>query len=159
MIFGQINFGSEEYHQECRLRNEVLRAPLGLNLFDEDLGPEQAQAHFGLFDQAGALIACVIVVPLSSTEAKLRQMAVSPGHQRQGHGRRILRSVEEHLAPTGIKRISMHARVTAVGFYSALGYATEGHQFIEVGIPHIQIQKALSSIASERSPGGLTRHP
>jgi predicted GNAT family N-acyltransferase len=144
MIFRQINFGSDEYDQECRLRNEVLRTPLGLNLFDEDLHPEPQQTHFGLFDQSSALIACVLVVPLSRTGAKIRQMAVSPAHQRQGHGRQIMRLVEEHLARTGIKRIWMHARVTAVEFYTSLGYSTVGHQFIEVGIPHIQMQKTLS---------------
>ena len=148
MIFRQIDFGSDEYLQECRLRNEVLRVPIGLNLFDEDLRPEQKQSHFGLFDQSGALIACVIVVPSSPTEAKIRQMAVSPAHQRQGYGRRIMRLVEEHLARTGIKRISMHARVTAVGFYRSLGYSTDGDQFMEVGIPHIQMQKALCDSGS-----------
>ena len=147
MIFRQIDFGSDEYHEECRLRNGVLRAPLGLSLFDEDLDSERLQSHFGLFDQSGALIACVIVVPLSSTEAKIRQMAVSPAHQRQGHGRRIMRLVEEHLARTGIKRISMHARVTAVEFYRSLGYSTDGVQFIEVSIPHIRMQKMLDDVA------------
>ena len=152
MIFRQINFGSEDYRQECRLRNEVLRVPIGLNLFDEDLRPEQWQSHFGLFDQSGALIACVIVVPLSSSEVKIRQMAVSPAHQRQGHGRRIMRLVEEHLANTGINRISMHARVTAVAFYGSLGYLTKGHQFIEVGIPHVEMEKTLCNLPTERSP-------
>ena len=142
-VFRQINFGSEEYDQECRLRNEVLRAPIGLNLYDEDLDAERLQSHFGLFDESGGMIACVIVVSLSPTEAKIRQMAVTPTYQRQGHGSRIMRLVEEHLARAGIKRISMHARVTAVAFYSLLGYSTNGHQFIEVGIPHIQMQKEL----------------
>jgi len=96
MIFREIEFGSEAYRQACDLRQEVLRKPLGRNLCDEDLQPEAAQLHFGLFAD-GNVLACVIAVPTSATEVRLRQMAVTPARHKQGLGRRLLGLVESEL--------------------------------------------------------------
>lgn len=143
MIFSSIEFGSEDYRKECALRDRVLRAPLGLRLADEDLNVELEQDHFGLFDDARNLVACAIVVQLSPGEAKIRQMAVSGAHQRQGHGQYLMRSLEFHLAALGCQRVSLHARTSAVGFYEKLGYTRIGGEFTEVGIPHIRMEKRL----------------
>ena len=149
--FRQIPFGSADYEQACRLRHEVLRAPIGLNLFAEDLSPERQQEHFGSFDPAGQIVACLVAVRLSPEQAKLRQMAVHPARQRQGHGQRILRAVEQHLAASRIRRITLHARTTAAPFYAALGYQSVGEEFTEVGIPHVVMEKALS-LSGESDP-------
>ena len=143
MIFRQIEFGSEAYREACELRNAVLRAPIGLNLFDEDLSLEKSQMHFVLIDPAGLLIGCIIALPLSSTDAKIRQMAVRPSHQRQGYGREIIQRLEDDLAREGFTDVSMNARLEAVSFYERLGYSTTGDEFIEVGIPHVRMQKTL----------------
>jgi predicted GNAT family N-acyltransferase len=142
MNFLEIEHGSAAYRQECELRHRVLRVPLGLSLHDEDLSQERLQTHFGLFD-GGALVACVIAAPLSPTAAKIRQMAVSAEHQGQGCGRRIIAGLEAHLAARGVVQLSMHARLTAVGFYEKLGYARTGPEFTEVGIPHVKMEKRL----------------
>lgn len=151
--FREIRFGSAEYQAECALRQAVLRAPLGLNLYREDLAREAAQWHFGLFDAAGALAGCAIAAPLGDGTARLRQMAVAPARQRQGCGRRIMRGVEAVLAQRGILRVTLHARMTAVGFYEALGYVRVGEPFIEVTIPHVCMEKAL---ARDAARGGRT---
>lgn len=143
MSFRVIEFGSAEYKMECALRNEVLRLPLGLNLYDEDLAQEKDQLHFGLFDQHQQLIACVVAAPYSPTEAKIRQMAVKAGHAGRGNGRRIIQSLEEYLADLGITRLFMHARMSAVGFYEKLGYLQVGDEFAEVGISHIRMEKQI----------------
>jgi len=141
MKFREIEFGSDDFRKECELRNEVLRLPIGLCLFDESSKKKEKQFHFGLFDQSGKLLACVIAAPLSSTEAKIRQMAVHPRHQGKGLGRRIIHDVETHLARRGFVHLVMHARMTAVGFYTKLDYARVGHEFVEVGIPHVRMEK------------------
>ena len=144
VIFRQIEFGSEAYREACKLRNAVLRVPIGLNLFDEDLSLEKSQMHFALIDPAGLLIGCIIAVPLSSTDVKIRQMAVRPSHQRQGYGREIIRRLEHDLVRQGFTQVSMNARLEAVPFYESLGYSTTGDDFVEVGIPHVRMQKTLA---------------
>jgi len=143
MTFREMAFGSDDFRKECALRHEVLRAPLGLSLYDEDLSQEKQQMHFGLFDQSKNLVACVIAVTLSSSDAKLRQMAVNPEHRGQGHGRNLIHCLEDHLARRGFNRLILHSRMTAVGFYEKLGYAKAGIEFMEVGIPHIRMEKSI----------------
>ena len=140
MTFLEIPYGSESYQAEYALRHEVLRVPIGLSLHDENLSHERDQLHFGLFED-GKLVACVIAVLLLPNEAKIRQMAVSPEHQGQGCGRRIIEDLEQHLASRGVTHFSMHARMSAVGFYEKLGYTRIGKEFPEVGIPHIRMEK------------------
>ena len=140
--FLEIQHGSDAYRAECDLRHEVLRVPIGLSLHDEDLSQEREQLHFGLLKD-GRLVACVIAVLLSPTEAKIRQMAVSREQQGQGCGRRIIEGLERQLAARGVTCFSMHARMTAVGFYEKLGYSKVGAEFPEVGIPHVRMEKRL----------------
>ena len=126
------------------LREAVLRAPLGLSLSVEDLGGESEQLHFGLFDENGGLVACVIAVPVSAGEAKIRQTAVHPRHQRQGTGRVLMRELESNLAARGFTCLSLHARSSAVDFYEKLGYRVTGDEFIEITIPHRRMEKQLA---------------
>jgi predicted GNAT family N-acyltransferase len=143
VIFREIAFDSPDFQQECSLRNEVLRRPLGLNLYDENLSREQQQWHFGLFDADGAITACAVAVPLADHQARIRQMAVAERCQRQGHGTRIMTEVEAVLHERGFRRLVLHARVPAVAFYERLGYAVTGDEFLEIGIPHAHMEKRL----------------
>jgi len=144
MTFLSIEFGSEAYREECELRHRVLRVPIGLSLYDEDLSRESGQMHFGLFAER-KLVACAIAVAISSTEAKIRQMAVSQGTQRQGCGRKLLQALERELAARGFRHFSLNARVVAAGFYEKLGYTRTGPEFTEVGLPHVKMEKRLAS--------------
>lgn len=139
----EILCGSFDYRQECVLRHEVLRKPLRLNLYDEDLAMECEQLHFGLFDDQGQLLACVIAAPVSATEAKVRQMAVRPACQGKGCGRILLEGAEQVLAQRGFATLYLNARMTAVGFYERLGYTQTGAEFLEVGLPHVRMTKTL----------------
>ena len=141
--FREITFGTPEYELECRLREEVLRRPLGLWLTGEDLANEENQLHFGLFEPGNHLVACVVAVGLSPTEARIRQMAVSPSHQRRGLGRRILRELESDLKARGFRRLVMKARMSAAGFYEKLGYAVVGEEFVDITVPHVTMTKAV----------------
>jgi N-acetylglutamate synthase-like GNAT family acetyltransferase len=143
MIFREIVFGSDDFRKECELRNKVLRAPLGLSLFDEDISIERKQMHFGMFDECGNLLACAAAVNSSANEAKIRQMAVDNMCQGKGYGRSLLLRIEDHLARLGFVHLFLHARMSAVGFYEKLGYARVGQEFIEVGLPHVRMEKNI----------------
>jgi predicted GNAT family N-acyltransferase len=140
----EIRHGSSKYQQECALRQEVLRKPLGLNLYLEDLLAERGQIHFGLFDDKDQLLACVIAVPVTATEAKIRQMAVRPSLQGKGCGRLLLEGAEKVLARQGFTDLFLNSRMTAIGFYERLGYTQTGPEFMEVGLPHVKMCKRVS---------------
>jgi hypothetical protein len=139
----QIAFGTPEYELARRLREEVLRKPLGLSLTDEDLEGEEHQLHFGLFESSGELVACGVAVPISRTEARIRQMAVLPSRQGTGLGGRLLEEIENDLRTRGFRTLVLDARTSAAGFYERLGYSALGEEFIHVTIPHIRMSKAV----------------
>ena len=144
-MFREIAFGSPEYALARRLREDVLRKPLGLSHTGAEVAGEENQLHFGLFDPAGRLAACVVAAPLTATEAKIRQMAVSPSHQRQGLGQRLIREVERNLQARGFRRFVLGARASAVGFYQKLGYAIAGDEYVSVTLPHFRMSKTVGA--------------
>ena len=153
--FREILFGTGEYRLECRLREGVLRRPLGLPLSEEDLAGEKDQLHFGLFGPGNELVACVVAVRLSPTEARIRQMAVSPSHQRKGLGQRLMVDLERNLEARGFRKFVLNARSSAVGFYEKLGYAVVGDEFVDVTVPHVRMSKAVG--ARSRPPDNNDR--
>lgn len=142
MSFRQIQYDSLEYHKELALRQRVLRVPLGLDLFAEDLSAECDQWHYGWFIE-DELAACSIALRKSPTHAKIRQMAVDPAFQAQGLGRQLLTAIERDLQQRGIATLELAARLEALGFYEKLGYYAVGERFVEVGIPHQEMRKTL----------------
>ena len=144
MQFVQIQWQSDLYQRELDLRMELLRKPLGLTFSEREIQEESKQLHFGIFADDNTVVACAVVVPLTPTHVKLRQMAVATGHQRQGVGASLIRSIEAQLRERNIESIELNARDTAIGFYEKLGYQIEGEPFIEVSIPHHKMRKSIS---------------
>ncbi len=140
--FLEIAFNSPEYRLACSLRNEVLRLPLGLSLYDEDLELESEYWHFGVFESE-ALLGCVVVVPLGAGGARLKQMAIAEAVRGKGLGRRLYEALEARLIAMGVSELRLHARETALGFYERLGFESEGETFLEVSIPHVAMRKRI----------------
>ncbi|MDP6044481.1 MAG: GNAT family N-acetyltransferase [Phycisphaerae bacterium] len=143
MIIQEAQYDSDGYRDILAMRDRLLRRPLGLTWSPEDLAGESEQFHFGLFDDAQTLIACVVIKPLDAHTAKLRQMAVDEACRFTGVGSFLIRGVEEILRSRGFQRIEMDARDTAVGFYRKLGYQTQGDQFTQVTIPHFRMTRDI----------------
>jgi len=139
----KINTDQPEYKEVLDLRNSVLRKPLGMNLFDENLEQEKEEIIFGLFDETQKLLATVQFKIIKNGTVKLRQMAVHPEHQKKGLGKHLIQFAEQQIKSMGYKRIEMHARKYALPFYRKLGYEKLGKEFKEVGIPHYKMYKKL----------------
>lgn len=151
--FREITYGSDTYKATLALRHRILREPLGLNLWHENLSVEIDQRHFTLWQQSASLdaggqkqvelVACLVIVPKSPGCVKLRQMAVNDRYQRQGLGQRLIALVEAVLVGEGVELIELHARESAVGFYQTSGYQRVGPPFTEVGLPHQCMTKII----------------
>lgn len=145
MTFREITHGSEDYRREVVLRHDVLRSQLAPGAADDDHEAEVAYRHFGLFDDdPGDILACCFVVPMPELTVRLRQMAVRADLQKRGLGRDLMLRVEAALARGGCRRVILHAREVAKGFYERTGYAVTSEPFIEVGIPHFRMEKTLA---------------
>ncbi|KAF0700579.1 Aste57867_8915 [Aphanomyces stellatus] len=137
-----INFGSCEYDAAVQLRDEVLRKPLGLTLNPADLAKEHSDLHVGVFSIANELVAYALLRPTASV-AWMKQVAVNPAVQGQGLGRILIHGFEARARAEGFHEIELHARASAVDFYTKLGYVVDGAPFDEVGIPHVGMRKSL----------------
>lgn len=74
---------------------------------------------------------------------RLRQMAVNNNLQGKGVGRALMNFAENIARDQGFRRLTMHARKTAIGFYEHLGYQICSEEFEEVTIPHYVMEKRL----------------
>lgn len=124
------------------LRMNILRKPLGLSFTPEELEKEKDDILIGCFDD-GKLEACCMLTKTAPKVLRLRQMAVLSGLQGKGMGRALLQFAENIAYDRGFRKITMHARKTAIGFYEKLGYSVTGDEFLEVTIPHFVMEKVL----------------
>lgn len=76
--------------------------------------------------------------------AQVRYMAVSPEYQGQGHGSMVLNALEQEAVKHNTRKIFLHARENAKGFYLNRGYSiVEPSHTLYNSIKHYLMEKAL----------------
>lgn len=138
----QIDHGTEAYKQMIALRHQILRQPLGLTFNNEELAREKDDILIASFDDED-MLGCCTMTRIDEHTLRLRQMAVPGNLQGKGIGAAIISFAENLARDKGYKKIMMHARDTAIGFYERAGYHIEGDMFMELGIPHHIMVKEL----------------
>jgi len=137
-----LDHGSNEYRQMVKLRDDMLRKPLGLAFTPQELEREKDNMLIGAFEDE-EMLGCCMLVEESNDTVRLRQMAVLNDLQGKGIGRALMNFAENLARDRGYKTLSMHARKNAVGFYEKMGYEISGDEFIELTIPHYVMEKKL----------------
>jgi predicted GNAT family N-acyltransferase len=140
IIIRHIN--DDELDKMYALRHAVLRVPLGLSLYTQDFSTEKTYIKIGAF-LGKQLVGCVMVELMPNDVAKIRQMAVDAQFQHQGIGKQLMYFAEEDCRKFYMQTIMMHARISAKPFYESLQYIPIGKEFVEVNIPHIEMQKSI----------------
>jgi predicted GNAT family N-acyltransferase len=137
-----IDFGSKEYKQMVDLRTQILRKPLGLSFSSTDLEKEKDNLLIAAYED-DEMLGCCMLIQVDPNTVQLRQMAVKSGLQGKGIGRVLMQFAENIARDRGNKKMMMHARKTAIGFYEKLGYKIEGEEYTELNIPHYNMEKDL----------------
>lgn len=137
-------YGDDDYQRMVACRNAVLREPLGRTLTEEELARDKGYLHYAAFTQAGEVMGTVLLGPVTDTQARARQVSVRAEAQGTGVGAKLMGYVEAQAKAQGFVEMVLHARETAVPFYTRIGYATEGDFFEESGLPHIFMRKRLA---------------
>jgi len=137
-----IDHGSKEYKQMIKLREDILRRPLGLSFDEKELEEEKDNMLIGAFEDEDMLGCCMLVEEKPGT-VRLRQMAVLNNLQGKGIGRALMTFAENLARDHGYKILYMHARKNAIGFYEKMGYKVASDEFIEITIPHFVMEKQL----------------
>ena len=124
-----------------QLRTDILRKPLGLSFTPEELELEKNYILIGAFEEEKMLGCCMLIK--QDGEVRLRQMAVLNNLQGKGVGRAIMQFAENIARDRGYKKITMHARKPVVAFFEKLGYKVSSKEFVEITIPHFEMEKEL----------------
>jgi N-acetylglutamate synthase-like GNAT family acetyltransferase len=137
-----LDHGSVEYGQMVKLRDDLLRKPLGLSFTPEELEKEKENMLIGAFEEEDMLGCCMLVEERPDL-VRLRQIAVLNDLQGKGIGRALMGFAENLARDRGYKTISMHARKNSLTFFEKMGYKVKGEEFIELTIPHYIMEKRL----------------
>lgn len=73
----------------------------------------------------------------------LGRLAVSSAARGLGVGAALVRAIEEAARERGLAAVDLHAQTHATGFYERLGYAAYGAEFLDAGIGHRAMRRAL----------------
>ena len=138
----KINTTHPLFKEVFALREEVLRKPMGLSLYNEDTSADIPDDTFVALSD-GKVIGCVLCKVAKEKVIKLRQMAVADHWQGKGVGKMLIENAENNARENGFEKIELHARQNAIAFYEKLGYKQYGAPFYEVTIPHIAMAKLL----------------
>lgn len=127
-----------------RVRYDILRTPLGMELSESDLADEDAQFHIAMMDNTD-IVGTIVMNPIDSDVIRLRQMAVLSAYQGRGIGKNLITFAEKIAKDKGFKRVILKGRETVASFYEAMGYIQEGEPFVsgEVTVPTVMMNKDL----------------
>jgi len=137
-----IDYGTDEYREIIRLREEILRKPLGISFTEDELEKEENNLHIAAYED-DQMLGCCMLVEEGPQTVRLRQMAVINDLQGKGIGRALMQFAENLARDRGFRKITMHARKNATGFYEKMGYKKIGQEFQEITIPHYVMEKEL----------------
>jgi predicted GNAT family N-acyltransferase len=143
MPIKQIDYSSKEYKQMLDLRYEILRKPLHLSFDPAEIENEKNDILIGAFEEE-KILGCCLLTQIDKNCVRLRQMAVQNNLQGKGIGAAMMHFAENVARDAGYKKLLMHARKTAIGFYEKFGYKVTGNEFLEISIPHFVMEKKIS---------------
>lgn len=71
------------------------------------------------------------------------RVAVMQSARGLGLGRQIMQAVIDQARAEQRESVKLSAQVHAIGFYQGLGFEVQGEQYLDCGIPHIDMYLAL----------------
>lgn len=113
---------------------EEQRVPLAMELDEMDEKSLHAVAFY-----AGDPIATGRLLP----DGHIGRMAVLQAWRGRGIGSRILAKLMDAARARGDGEVVVSAQVHAVAFYRAHGFVEEGAEYMDAGIPHVDMRRAL----------------
>ncbi len=74
---------------------------------------------------------------------KMERICVLASHRKHGLGKIVMDHLEELAKEKGFQELKLNSQTHAEGFYERLGYKTISDIFMDAGIPHVTMVKAI----------------
>lgn len=111
--------------------------------YDDLDAPGSPAVHVVLLDGDGRATGTGRVL-VDGEIAKMQRIAVDRALRQQGIGRRVMEALEDLAAERGATTARLSAQLQAIPFYERVGYVAWGGEFLEAGIRHRWMDKALA---------------
>lgn len=137
-----IRFGNwDELQADCKMiRFEVFveeqKVPAEIELDDMDA----VCLHAVAYDAAGTPIGTGRLLP----DGHIGRMAVRKVARGSGVGGALLQALMAQAQARGDQLVALSAQTHAAPFYERFGFAIDGEEFYEAGIPHINMVRRLA---------------
>lgn len=139
--FKEITYNSPEWTTAVKLREKILREPLGSIFTAEELEEEKNHVQIAGF-MGDTIIASAVLVP-EGNAMKMQRVVVAETLRGKNIGSEMMAICEKFAVDRKYKLLYCHARDSAVNFYIKNGYEGIGDYFDEDGIPHLKMSKKL----------------
>ena len=123
------------------LRYEVFCVEQGVTLEEERDGRDDEALH--LVGVHGDEVVATSRLLADGAEVKLGRMAVAASHRGRGLAAALLVEADARARELGARRIVLAAQLSAQAVYERAGYAPYGDVFLDAGIEHVMMGKAL----------------
>lgn len=118
---------------------EEQRIPAELERDPADAGCIHAVA----FDAAGQPVGTGRLLPLPDGVMKLGRLAVLRSWRGRRVGQALLQALLDAARGQGAHEVMLHAQQSAASFYLEAGFKPRGEEFMEAGIPHLEMVLGL----------------
>ncbi|MGY2128057.1 GNAT family N-acetyltransferase [Blastococcus sp. SYSU DS0617] len=147
----------DDWPEVVALRTRVFVDEQGVPVEIEQDGRDATAVHVVSRDAAGGVVATgrLLLPADGSATAGIGRMAADASVRGTGHGAAVLAELHRQAALRGAAAVELHAQVTARGFYERAGYTAVGPEYLEAGIAHVTMRRALPEPdGAHRLPGG-----
>jgi predicted GNAT family N-acyltransferase len=124
------------------LREEFFCGEQGVSLAEERDGRDEEALHLVVVDDGVVVATCRLLV--EGTTVKLGRMAVARTRRGLGLARALITEAEGRARALGAERMVLAAQLNAQALYDRAGYDAYGDVFLDAGIEHVMMSKALS---------------
>lgn len=139
--FKEIAHKSPEWTNAVKLREKILREPLGSSFSDQEL--EEEKDHFQIAGFLDDVIIATAVLAPEGDAMKMQRVVVTEYLRSLNIGSEMMAFCEKFASDQHFNEMYCHARDAAVNFYIKNGYTGVGDYFDEDGIPHLKMTKKL----------------
>ena len=131
-----------EVNAALDVRHEVFCDEQGVSRADERDGRDADAMHLVAVEDGIVIATCRLLI--EGTTVKLGRMAVARSRRGLGLARALLSEADARARALGAERIVLAAQLGAQTLYERAGYEPDGEVFLDAGIEHVMMAKALS---------------
>ena len=141
----EVRTGSwQQLHEDAmKVRIEVFVEEQRIPLAMEQDPADEVSLHAVAYNRLGMPVATGRLLPAQAGVGRIGRMAVKRVLREAGIGSQVLQALTATAGERGDRAVRLHAQRSAEGFYASSGFAAQGDAFEEVGLPHIEMVRAV----------------